>query len=199
MQRRILRVGCAGALVAAFALAVPAFAASGVSAVRVAGVQSPADSTAGKPGDLCRAVDPMTGAVPAVSNTMAGSLVGCWYTDTFSQIKSAPNGNILAIGTEHFVGCIDADRSGRCAGRDPRGTLALIYVFEAQYDKKGNEIHGGCQHVIVSGTGKLAQARGRIDFTDKPANGSASYRGSVMLAGRATQARATSASRSAAC
>jgi hypothetical protein len=127
-------------------MACVATATAGASTVRVAGVQSPPDKTAGKPGDLCRAADPVTGAAPAMSNTMAGSLIGCWYTDTFHQVKRGPDENILAIGTEHFVGCLDADRNHRCARRDPRGALAFIYAFEGQFNKTGKEIRGGCQH-----------------------------------------------------
>jgi hypothetical protein len=176
-------------------LALVAASSATASTIRVTGVQSPPDTTAGQPGDLCRAVDPLTGLPPVVSNTMAGSLIGCWYTDTFEQVKSSPNGEILAIGTEHFVGCIDVNRDKRCSHRDPQGILAIIYAFEGQFDKNGKEIRGGCQHPILSGTGDFKGARGRLNFTDNVANGTSDYLGRITLAKkvRATRARASAA------
>jgi hypothetical protein len=112
---------------------------------------------------------------------MAGRLLGCWYTDTFNPVRSGPNGAILAIGTEHFVGCLDADRNRACAGRDPRGTLALIYAFEARFDQQGHELSGGCQHPIMSGTGAFTGARGRIDFKDNVKAGTSRYHGMLTL------------------
>lgn len=175
-------------------LGVVAFvAASSASAspVRVAGIQSPPDMTAAHPGDPCQARDPLTGQAPAVSNTMTGSLIGCWYTDTFNLVQSRPNGQILAIGTEHFVGCLDADGNRTCAGRDPHGSLAFIYAFEGTFDKQGKEIRGGCQHPIMSGSGDFKGAKGRIDFNDHPAIGNSSYRGRITLAKASSHARAT--------
>ncbi|HEX3833700.1 MAG TPA: hypothetical protein VHW04_17105 [Solirubrobacteraceae bacterium] len=95
--------------------------------------------------------------------------------------RSGPNGAILAIGTEHFVGCLDADRNRACAGRDPRGTLALIYAFEARFDQQGHELSGGCQHPIMSGTGAFTGARGRIDFKDNVKAGTSRYHGMLTL------------------
>ena len=153
------------------------------SAVRVSGIQAPADSTAGAPGDPCAAVDPQTGVAPVLSNAMAGSLVGCWYTDTFDPIPGTPSGVIVATGSEHFVGCLDVDRTGACTAGDPTGALALSYKFEGQFDPvTGNEIAGRCQHKIVSGTGGFARARGRIDFIDNVTNGTSNYRGHITLA-----------------
>jgi hypothetical protein len=115
---------------------------------------------------------------------MAGSLIGCWYTDTFNPIYSTPDA-IVATGSEHFVGCLDLNRNGRCAHSDPAGSLALTYVFEAKYDPvTQQEIVGGCQHRIVSGTGDFAGATGRINFTDNVTNGTSSYRGYITLADR---------------
>jgi hypothetical protein len=177
------------ALLAAVLACVAASSAS-ASTVRVTGVQSPPDTTAGQPGDLCRAADPVTGVAPVLSNTMSGSLIGCWYTDIFEQVKSSANGAILAIGTEHFVGCVDVKRDGRCSRRDPHGTLAFIYAFEGQFDKAGKEIRGGCQHPILSGTGDFRGARGRLNFTDNVATGTSAYVGRITLAGRSRAVRA---------
>jgi hypothetical protein len=161
------------------------------STVGVAGIQAPADATAGAPGDPCAATDPETGRVPVVSNAMAGSLIGCWYTDTFKIINSTASGVIYASGSEHFVGCLDVRRKGSCTETDRTGTLALKYTFLAQYDPvTSNEIWGGCLHKIVSGTGGLAGAAGRIDFQDNVANGTSSYLGLLTLQGRGQAARA---------
>jgi hypothetical protein len=169
---------------------VPTTSAS-ASPVRVTGIQSAPDMTAGHPGDPCRARDPMTGKAPVGSQTMTGGLIGCWYTDTYNQVQSRPNGQILAIGTEHFVGCLDADHNRTCAGHDPHGSLAFIYAFEATLDKQGNEIRGGCQHPIVSGSGDFKGAKGRINFNDHPTTGTSSYRGRITLAKASSHARAT--------
>jgi len=161
------------------------------STVGVTGIQAPADATAGAPGDPCAATDPETGQAPVVSNAMAGSLIGCWYTDTFNLINSTANGVIFASGSEHFVGCLDVRGKGSCTHTDRTGTLALKYTFLAQYDVAGNEIWGGCQHKIVSGTGGFAGAEGRIDFQDNVANGTSSYVGFLTLRGRDQSARAS--------
>jgi hypothetical protein len=171
-------------------LACVAASSASASTIRVAGVQSPPDTTAGQPGDLCRAVDPVTGVAPVFTNTMAGSLIGCWYTDTVEQVKSSPNGEILAIGTEHFVGCIDVNRDERCSHRDQHGTLAFIFAFEGQFDKTGKEVRGACQHPILSGTGDFRGARGRLNFTDNVATGTSAYRGQITLAKHSRTARA---------
>jgi hypothetical protein len=172
------------------------------SKVHVAGIQGPADMTAGMPGDPCAAVDPQTGIAPALSNVMAGSLIGCWYTDTFDPTVSTPSGVIHATGAEHFVGCLDSTGAGACGTGDPSGSLALTYRFEGKFDAADNEIWGRCQHKIVSGTGGFAEATGRIDFTDDVATSTASYRGHITLAdgptgpdARAAHAPAAAASR----
>jgi hypothetical protein len=148
------------------------------STVRVSGIQAP-------PGDPCAAVDPATGA-PAQGNAMAGSLIGCWYTDTFNTIISTPSGVIVATGAEHFVGCLDISHRGKCTHADPTGSFALTYTFEAQFSSPTTEIWGGCQHGIVPGmgTGGLAGAAGWLDFTDNVTNGTSAYHGYITLAGR---------------
>lgn len=169
------------------------------STVRVAGIQAPLDTTAGAPGDPCAATDPETGQAPVVSNAMAGSLIGCWYTDTFNLINSTPTGVIYATGSEHFVGCLDVRRRGSCAHTDRTGTLALTYTFLAQFDPvTDREIWGGCQHKIVFGTGGFEAAAGRIDFKDNVANGTSSYRGVITLQDRDQTARASAVATAAA-
>jgi hypothetical protein len=170
------------ALVGALVFAGSALA-HGSTPVRVSGVQAAADTTAGAPGDPCAAADPLTGAAPVVSNAMSGSLVGCWYTDTFNTVLSTPTGVIVATGSEHFVGCLNRDQVGTCARSDRRGSLTFRYAFEGQFDSSGNEIWGQCQHQITSGSGSFERANGWIDFTDNVANATASYLGQITLAG----------------
>jgi hypothetical protein len=184
MKRRFL----VAALVAVLACVIAASASA--SPVRVSGIQSPPDMTAGHPGDPCRVLDPQTGLTPVQSTAMTGSLIGCWYTDILNVVKSNPNGEILAIGTEHFVGCLDVARKGKCGHRDPHGTLAFIFAFEAKFDPTGKEIRGQCQHPILSGTGDFTGARGRLDFKDNVATGTAAYRGHITLSKRSRHARA---------
>jgi hypothetical protein len=126
---------------------------------------------------------------------MSGSLIGCWYTDTLNQVISNANGEILAIGNEHFVGCLDTDRDRKCARRDPHGTLAFVYAFEGRFDKAGNEIRGKCQHPILSGTGDFTGAQGRLDFKDNVETGHALYRGQLTLAKHSSRARAIPSAR----
>jgi hypothetical protein len=180
------------ALVAALACVVAAPASA--SRMRVLGIQSPPDLTAGAPGDPCSVLDPRTGLASAFSNTMSGSLIGCWYTDTFNIVKETPNGAVRATGNENFVGCLDADVDGQCAGGDPHGSLALTYTFEGKFDPNGQEIRGRCQHLVVSGTGDFTGASGRIDFKDDVTNGTSAYRGHITLSDARQRARATAAS-----
>jgi hypothetical protein len=167
------------------------------STVGVSGIQAAQDTTAGAPGDPCAAVDPETGTKPwGTINVMAGSLIGCWYTDTGNPIDSTslPDGAVVVFaGTEHFVGCLDIRHQGNCTHADPTGSLALTYTFEAQYSSLGNEIWGGCQHGIVPGmgTGGLAGAAGWLDFTDNVTNGTSAYDGYITLAGRRRGGHAT--------
>jgi hypothetical protein len=152
------------------------------SSVRVSGIQAALDTTAGAPGDPCAAVDPDTGVAPFQSNAMAGSLIGCWYTDTFNPIVNTPS-ELVATGEEHFVGCLDLARTAACTHHDPTGTLALTYKFEGRFNPvTDNEIAGGCQHRIVFGTGGFAGATGRVEFKDNVTNGTSNYQGHITLA-----------------
>jgi hypothetical protein len=86
-----------------------------------------------------------------------------------------------ATGAEHFVGCLDGGETGACGTGDPSGSLALTYRFERKFDAADNEIWGRCQRKIVSGTGGLAGARGRVEFTDNVTNQTSNYRGHITL------------------
>jgi hypothetical protein len=185
------RLVTSAALIAVLVCAGSALARS--STVGVSGIQAAVDTTAGAPGDPCRTADPETGA-PAQHNVMTGSLIGCWYTDTGDYIDGTPlpDGVVVVAGTEHFVGCLDINHTGKCTHADPTGSLALTYTFEAQFSSPTNEIWGGCQHGIVPGmgTGGLARATGWLDFTDNVTNGTSAYHGYITLAGRRRGAHA---------
>ena len=171
------------ALIAMLAFAGAALA-EGMT-VRVSGIQAPYASA---PGDPCYELDPVTGQPPYLANAMAGSLIGCWFTDTFKVISSTPSGVIHATGSEHFVGCLDIRQEGRCTADDPAGTFATSARFELKVVNNGTptptEIWGRCQHQILSGTGAFQGAAGQIDFRDNVTNGTSSYRGHITLAER---------------
>jgi hypothetical protein len=168
-------------------------ATTGASAVTapVAGIQSPPQTTAGHPGDPCATVDPQTRLAPILKNTMTGSLIGCWYTDTLNEVQTRPNGDVVAIGTEHFVGCLDRNRDRSCTHREPHGTLALIYAFEESFDHTGRELSGQCQHPILSGTGGFQGAYGQISFTDNVTDGTSDYQGQITLPNHTSAPRVT--------
>jgi hypothetical protein len=117
---------------------------------------------------------------------MVGGLIGCWYTDTLvihpAQPNGTPSGAIQATGTEHFVGCLDVNDDQTCDSGDPEGTLSFTFQFSGKFDPvTGAEIHGRCQHPIVSGTGDFAGASGVINFKDDVTNGTSLYAGQVAL------------------
>jgi hypothetical protein len=158
------------ALVVALAcvLAAPASASNN----QVSGIQSPPGSP--------------TCSDPTASNAMTESLVGCWYTDTANVTKDTiiSNGTetVHVAGTEHFVGCLDVDGDGLCAGDDPQGTLSFTFTFIGQYDATtGNEIRGRCHHPIVSGAGDFAGATVVLNFKDDFVNGTAAYKGHIKF------------------
>jgi hypothetical protein len=179
--------------VTASLLILGSIATTGASAVTapVAGTQSPPQTTAGHPGDPCATVDPQTRLAPILKNTMTGTLIGCWYADTLNEVQTKPNGDILAIGTEHFVGCLDRNRDRSCTHREPHGTLALIYAFEGSFDHTGRELSGQCQHPILSGTGDFQGAHGQINFTDNVTDGTSDYQGQITLPNHTSAARVT--------
>jgi hypothetical protein len=104
---------------------------------------------------------------------MDGDLVGCWYTDTLEVVQTTPSGVYQERGTETFIGCL--------ADGTTCGTFSTTYKFTAKYDADGNEIHGRCEHPIVSGTGDFESITGRVDFKDDVETGEFNYRGHVKL------------------
>ena len=100
---------------------------------------------------------------------VSGSLVGCWYVDTFVVNHESNAGGFVATGTETFVGCL-----GSACGR-----LFTTYTFTARY--AGDvELHGRCHHPIVGGDGDFEGVTGVLAMKDLP-NGCAAYRGHLVL------------------
>jgi hypothetical protein len=143
--------------------------ASGSNGASVRGTQTPVTS------GLCFS------SAAFGSFTMTGDLVGCWYTDTLVLDGLHPSGTVQLSGTEHFVGCLDLGGDGSCGAGDPTGTFSTTFTFTGKYDTSGNEIHGRCNHPIVSGTGGFAGSGGVINFIDDVTTGDASYTGSIRL------------------
>jgi hypothetical protein len=80
-------------------IAVLAFAGAALAegtTVRVSGIQAP-NSTV--PTDPCYELDPATGQPPVIANAMAGSLIGCWFTDVFTYGPTSPSGILHATGS----------------------------------------------------------------------------------------------------
>jgi hypothetical protein len=122
---------------------------------------------------------------PADAFGMTGSLVGCWFTDTFvpnpAHPGGTPGGGFQARGTEHFVGCLGLNGNTTCTG-EPMGTLHFRFQFSARFDPvTGAEIHGRCQHPVTSGSGVFAGATGVMTFRDDVTSGTAPYRGHLSL------------------
>jgi len=104
---------------------------------------------------------------------MAGGLVGCWYTDTVEVLHSTANGAYQERGTETFIGCLSDETT--C------GTFSTTYKFTAKYAADGSELHGHCEHPLVSGTGDFAGITGQVNFRDEVQTGEFLYKGHVQL------------------
>jgi len=150
---------------AALLVAAPA---SGAGAGQVAGNQTPVATCDGD-----------TSAFGTYA--MDGSLIGCWFADSFEVVREHAGGTVQITGTEHFDGCLDLGGDGSCSG-DTEGTLSFSFQFSGKFDVVTSaEIRGRCQHPIVSGTGGFATASGVITFKDDVTTGIAPYRGNVRL------------------
>jgi hypothetical protein len=89
---------------------------------------------------------------------MAGGLVGCWYTDWLEVTHDPANGTYQERGTETFVGCL--------ADGTTCGTFSTVYKFTAKLAADGSEIHGHCEHPLVSGTGDFTGIWGQVNIRD---------------------------------
>lgn len=103
--------------------------------------------------------------------TMDGGLLGCWWIDTITPdpldpASYTPSGNGMFSGTEHFTGCVNSDGDAVCDPDEPFGTFSTTFTFSAKFDADGNEVHGRCNHPIVSGTDDFEGVTGILNFTD---------------------------------
>ena len=115
--------------------------------------------------------DPITSVITPI--VMTGDLVGCWYTTSLETIHTTPSGGYREKGTETFVGCLSDGTT--C------GTFSTTYHFEAKYAADGSEIHGHCEHPLVSGTEDFEGITGQIFMKDDVATGEFNYRGHFSL------------------
>jgi hypothetical protein len=100
---------------------------------------------------------------------VTGTLVGCWYVDTYVVDHQSNSGGIVASGTETFSGCL-----GSICGH-----FFTTYKFTAKYEGD-TETHGRCHHPITGGDGGFSGASGVIEMKDMP-NGCSTYNGHVTL------------------
>jgi hypothetical protein len=100
---------------------------------------------------------------------VSGSLVGCWYVDTYVVENESNAGGFVASGTETFSGCLGS----RC------GHIFTTYKFTARYEGD-TETHGRCHHPIVGGDGGFEGVSGVIEMKDLP-NGCSTYKGHLTL------------------
>lgn len=93
---------------------------------------------------------------------MSGSLVGDWYTTSFSCHPTPAGDRWPCTGTELFVGCLDSSGDGTCS-QDQSGWLEFEFEFTAS--ASGN---GRCQHTITDGGDAFEGAGGVITMKDRP-------------------------------
>ena len=158
VRRTAVRGLATAGLATALAVSPATSALASDAATQVSGLLTP-DSAAS-----CTAVP---GAVAAYVAT--GSLVGCWYIDTFVVDNESAAGSFVSHGTETFDGCLES----RC------GQFFTTYTFTARV-VDGVEKHGRCHHPVVGGTGGFAGATGEITMKDLP-DGCSTYRGTIRL------------------
>ena len=104
---------------------------------------------------------------------MAGGLVGCWYTDTLEVTHDPVHGTYQERGTETFVGCLTDGTT--C------GSFSTTYKFTAKLAADGSEIHGHCEHPLVSGTGDFAGITGQVYIRDDVQDALYPYHGHFQL------------------
>lgn len=105
---------------------------------------------------------------------MAGGLVGCWYTDYLEVVHDPVNGVYQERGTETFVGCLSDGTT--C------GSFSTTYKFTAKLAADNiTEIHGHCEHPLVSGTGDFAGITGQVNIRDDVEAAEYPYTGHIQL------------------
>ena len=107
---------------------------------------------------------------------MTGGLVGCWYTDKVEVVLTTVSGAYQERGEETFIGCLSDGTT--C------GSFRTEYKFTARYAADGpelSELHGHCEHKLVSGTGDFAGILGQVNFKDNVQTGEFFYAGHYQL------------------
>lgn len=144
--RIAIRALLAVALTAVFVVVPVGAASAGPGVTQVDGLMVP---------DGGAACDDDAASIAAY--VVSGSLVGCWYIDTFVVEHTSNAGGFLASGTEQFAGCLGS----RC------GRFFTTYTFTAKFTGD-TEDHGRCHHPVVGGDGDFAGVTGVINMHDLP-------------------------------
>jgi len=167
VSKTIRRLTFVAALLASLLLALPASAHAATNQLTGTAFFNPSLGTP------CPEPPPAYDSYPPL--VMRGSLDGCLYTNV-ETARITPGGVYLETGEELFVGRLDGG---------PAGTFTTTYKFHAKFDANGAQLRGFCQHPIVSGsgTGGLANAKGRIYFKDIIGDTTTTYvyRGHIKL------------------
>ena len=99
---------------------------------------------------------------------MHGSLRGRWYGLSFVPQAKSPS-QLVAIGRERFVGCLDSNRNTVCDAAEPAGTINFTYTAWFSFNPSTKAfVRGQCLHPVTGGTGAFAEARGVVTMVDTP-------------------------------
>lgn len=138
---------------------IPRSAALAAMALVLLAAALPTTAAAADGATIVRGTQLAAGTCADGGYAMTGSLVGCWWIDTFETKSDPDKSTYVATGTEHFSGCLDSV----C------GTFYTTYKFSAKTDgpwPTSPEIHGRCHHPVIGGTDGFAGASGEISFHD---------------------------------
>lgn len=148
MRTKLSRVAVLATLaVAASTLIVAGTAVAG--ATSVSGTQTVVDESAG-------------------TYEMHGSLVGSWQITSFVPHFQSPS-QLVASGTETFVGCLDSNRNAACDKAERTGSMDFTFIYWATFNPRSEALlRGQCVHPIVGGTGGFVRAKGVLHMKDTP-------------------------------
>ena len=153
-----------------------------VGALFLLSVVAVSGAAASRGATVARGVQLAAGTCADGGYEMTGSLVGCWWIDTFESKTDPARHNFRATGTEHFTGCLG----------EVCGTFTTTYSFSAKmagpWGTSTTEIHGRCHHPITGGTDGFAGASGELSFHDvvDVSPPSYPYVGSIRVGGSST-------------
>lgn len=138
---------------------IPRSAALAAMALVILASALPTTAVAATGATVIRGTQLAAGTCADGGYAMTGSLVGCWWIDTFETKSNPDKATYVATGTEHFIGCLGSV----C------GTFYTTYKFSAKTDgpwPTSPEIHGRCHHPVIGGTDGFAGVSGEISFHD---------------------------------